>query len=102
MSGADLLDLPAAFALADFLPYARETGSFLPQRRRLPVGGFAIWTVGITVHFCYHIGQLFRGRRGQSFLPVAAKLVLSGPGKKLQSALAGLYHRVQSAYTELK
>jgi hypothetical protein len=45
-----LVVLPAALALVNFLPYARETGSLLPQRRWLPAGLFALWITATGVH----------------------------------------------------
>lgn len=45
-----LVILPAALALANFLPHARETGSLEPQRRWLPVGFFSLWIAATGVH----------------------------------------------------
>lgn len=45
-----LVILPAALALANFLPHARETGSLEPQRRWLPAGFFSLWIVATGVH----------------------------------------------------
>jgi len=45
-----LLILPAVFALANFLPHARETGGLLPQHRWLPAGLFWLWIAVTTVH----------------------------------------------------
>jgi hypothetical protein len=45
-----LVILPAALALANFLPHARETGSLLPQRRWLPTGFFSLWIVTTGAH----------------------------------------------------
>jgi hypothetical protein len=45
-----LLILPAALALANFLPHARETGSLAPQRRWLPDGFFSLWILATGAH----------------------------------------------------
>jgi len=45
-----LVILPAALALANFLPHARETGSLEPQRRWLPAGFFSLWIMATGVH----------------------------------------------------
>ncbi len=45
-----LVLLPAALALANFLPHARETGSSEPQRRWLPAGFFALWILATGAH----------------------------------------------------
>jgi len=45
-----LVILPAALALANFLPHARETGSLEPQRRWLPAGFFSLWIAATGVH----------------------------------------------------
>jgi hypothetical protein len=45
-----LIILPAALALANFLPHARETGSLEPQRRWLPAGFFTLWIIATGVH----------------------------------------------------
>lgn len=45
-----LVILPAALALANFLPHARETGSLEPQRRWLPAGFFSLWVIATGVH----------------------------------------------------
>ena len=42
--------LPAALALANFLPHARETGSSEPQRRWLPAGFFTLWILATGAH----------------------------------------------------
>ncbi|HEX4265303.1 MAG TPA: hypothetical protein VH597_13280 [Verrucomicrobiae bacterium] len=42
--------LPAALALANFLPHARETGSLEPQRRWLPAGFFSLWIIATGMH----------------------------------------------------
>jgi hypothetical protein len=78
--------LPAALALANFLPHARETGSLAPQRRWLFAGFCAIWMIDT---------QFLRGRQDLIILPAASILtVLSGPGNWLvagvQSAPSGL------------
>jgi hypothetical protein len=45
--------LPAALALANFLPHAREMGSLLPQRRWLPAAFCTLWMIATGVHlFC--------------------------------------------------
>src|SRR6185437_2094218 len=52
--------LPAALALANFLPHARETGSFEPQRRWLPAGFFLLWIAATGVHlYCLNYVYLF-------------------------------------------
>jgi hypothetical protein len=53
-----LLILPAALAMANFLPHARETGSLLSQRRWLPGGMFALWIAGTVVHL-YCLGYVY-------------------------------------------
>ena len=45
-----LIILPAALALANFLPHARETGSLEPQRRWLPDFFFGLWGIATGVH----------------------------------------------------
>jgi hypothetical protein len=45
-----LVILPAALALGNFLPHARENGSLAPQRRWLPDGFFALWGAATAVH----------------------------------------------------
>lgn len=45
-----LIILPAALALANFLPHARETGSLEPQRRWLPDLFFTLWGIATGVH----------------------------------------------------
>lgn len=45
-----LVILPAALALANFLPHARENGSLHPQRRWLPAFFFALWGIATGVH----------------------------------------------------
>jgi hypothetical protein len=45
-----LVLLPAALALANFLPHARETGSSEPQRRWLPAGFFTLWILATGAH----------------------------------------------------
>jgi hypothetical protein len=45
-----LVILPAALALANFLPHARENGSLAPQRRWLPAGFCALWVAATGVH----------------------------------------------------
>jgi hypothetical protein len=45
-----LVILPAALALINFLPHARETGSLTPQRRWLPFGLFSLWVLATGVH----------------------------------------------------
>jgi hypothetical protein len=45
-----LVILPAALALINFLPYARENGSLTPQRRWLPFGLFSLWVLATGVH----------------------------------------------------
>ena len=45
-----LVILPAALALANFLPHAREKGSLEPQRRWLPAGFFSLWIIATGVH----------------------------------------------------
>jgi hypothetical protein len=48
-----LVILPAALALANFLPRAVESGSLEPQRRWLPAGFFSLWIIATGVHlFC--------------------------------------------------
>ncbi len=50
-----LVILPAALALANFLPHARETGSFEPQRRWLPAGFFSLWIIATGLHlYCFN------------------------------------------------
>jgi hypothetical protein len=59
-----LVVLPAALALVNFLPYARETGSLLPQRRWLPTGLFALWIAATGVHlYCLNYVYDFAFRR---------------------------------------
>jgi len=62
-----LVILPAALALANFLPHAREIGSLEPQRRWLPAGFFSLWIVATGAHlyclnyvynFAFNIGML--------------------------------------------
>ena len=59
--------LPAALALVNFLPHAREMGSLLPQRRWLPAGFCALWMIATGVHlyclnyvynFAFHVEML--------------------------------------------
>jgi len=59
--------LPAALALANFLPHARETGSSEPQRRWLPAGFFTLWILATGAHmyclnyvynFAFNFGML--------------------------------------------
>jgi hypothetical protein len=45
-----LLVLPAALALANFLPRAKAGGDLLPQRGWLPLGLFALWITVTGVH----------------------------------------------------
>jgi hypothetical protein len=45
-----LLVLPAALALANFLPRAQVGGDLLPQRRWLPLGMFALWITVTGLH----------------------------------------------------
>lgn len=45
-----LVILPAALALANFLPRAKDTGSLLPQRRWLPALFFLLWISVTGVH----------------------------------------------------
>jgi hypothetical protein len=45
-----MIVLPAALALINFLPHARETGSLTPQRRWLPFGLFSLWVLATGVH----------------------------------------------------
>ncbi|HXC35915.1 MAG TPA: hypothetical protein VNV43_08565 [Candidatus Acidoferrales bacterium] len=45
-----LLVLPAALALANFLPRAQAGGDLLPQRRWLPTGLFALWITVTGLH----------------------------------------------------
>jgi hypothetical protein len=45
-----LVILPAALAMANFLPHARGTGSLVPQRRWLPAGFCALWMIATGVH----------------------------------------------------
>lgn len=45
-----LLVLPAALALANFLPRAESGGDLLPQRRWLPTGMFALWITVTGLH----------------------------------------------------
>lgn len=45
-----LLVLPAALALANFLPRTQSGGELLPQRRWLPTGLFALWIIVTGVH----------------------------------------------------
>jgi len=45
-----LVILPAALAMANFLPHAREKGSLVPQRRWLPAGFCALWMSATGVH----------------------------------------------------
>jgi hypothetical protein len=62
-----LVILPAALALANFLPHARETGSLEPQRRWLPTGFFSLWIIATGVHlyclnyvynFAFHLDMI--------------------------------------------
>jgi hypothetical protein len=62
-----LVLLPAALALANFLPHARETGSSEPQRRWLPAGFFTLWILATGAHiyclnyvynFAFNFGML--------------------------------------------
>jgi hypothetical protein len=62
-----LVLLPAALALANFLPHARENGSFEPQRRWLPAGFFTLWIIATGAHlyclnyvynFAFNFGML--------------------------------------------
>jgi hypothetical protein len=62
-----LVILPAALALANFLPHAGETGSLVPQRRWLPAGFFSLWIIATGVHlyclnyvynFAFNVGML--------------------------------------------
>ena len=45
-----LLVLPAALALANFLPRTSTQGNLLPQRRWLPAGMFSLWFAVTAVH----------------------------------------------------
>ncbi len=45
-----LLVLPAALALVNFLPRLQTGGDFLPQRRWLPTGLFALWITVTGLH----------------------------------------------------
>lgn len=45
-----LLVLPAALALANFLPRAQMGGDLLPRRRWLPLGMFALWITVTGLH----------------------------------------------------
>jgi hypothetical protein len=55
-----LVILPAALALANFLPHARENGSFEPQRRWLPAGFFTLWIMATGAHlYCLNYVYLF-------------------------------------------
>jgi len=61
--------LPAAAALANFLPHARETGSFEPQRRWLPAGFFVLWIIATGAHlYCLNYVYNFAFRIGM-FVP---------------------------------
>ncbi len=62
-----LVILPAALALANFLPHARENGSLEPQRRWLPAGFFSLWILATGAHlyclnyvynFAFNFGML--------------------------------------------
>jgi len=62
-----LMVLPAALALANFLPHARENGSLEPQRRWLPAGFLSLWFIATGAHlyclnyvynFALNIGML--------------------------------------------
>lgn len=55
-----LVILPAALALANFLPHARENGSLEPQRRWLPAGFFTLWILATGAHlYCLNYVYLF-------------------------------------------
>ena len=55
-----LVLLPAASALANFLPHARENGSLEPQRRWLPAGFFMLWIIATGAHlYCLNYVYLF-------------------------------------------
>lgn len=45
-----LVILPAALAMANFLPHARGMGSLVPQRRWLPAGFCALWMMATGMH----------------------------------------------------
>src|SRR6185312_1158960 len=62
-----LMVLPAALALANFLPHARENGSLEPQRGWLPAGFLSLWFIATGAHlyclnyvynFALNIGML--------------------------------------------
>jgi hypothetical protein len=53
-----ILILPAAFALANLLPQANETGGLPPQRRWLPAGLFSLWITATSVHL-YCLGYVY-------------------------------------------
>jgi hypothetical protein len=53
-----LLILPAALALGNFLPDARDAGNHWGQRRWLPAGLFALWALATGVHL-YCLGYIY-------------------------------------------
>jgi hypothetical protein len=83
-----LLILPAAFALANFLPHVREIGSLLPQRRWLPVGLFSLWLAVTSVHV-YSLGYVYDFKlRGELLAP--ALWVLAWTAYRVCSASSAL------------
>lgn len=83
-----LLILPAVFALANFLPHARETGSLLPQHRWLPAGLFSLWLAVTSVHV-YSLGYVYDFKlRGELLAP--ALWVLAGTAYRVCSASSAL------------
>jgi hypothetical protein len=71
LSGSSV-NLPAALAMTSFLPYARESGSFEPQRRWLPIAFLSDRTIfkisGSVGHLdhptcCLHISGPVRPRK---------------------------------------
>jgi hypothetical protein len=88
-----LLILPAVFALANFLPHAREIGSLLPQHRWLPAGLFSLWLAVTCVHV-YSLGYVYDFKlRGELLAPAlwvlawTACLRLPGNGSTFANSL---------------
>jgi hypothetical protein len=66
-----LLILPAALALANFLPRPTATGNLPPQHRWLPAGLFVLWNVVTWVHL-YALDYIYYYRlRTELFAPMA-------------------------------
>jgi hypothetical protein len=61
------LILPAAFALANFVPYAKGTGSLLPHRRWLPSAAFTFWIIGTSIHV-YSLSYVYDFKMRADFL----------------------------------